>query len=305
MRRAIPSLSPGRTPIPARPRSPPARWRCPGRGASRTRAGSRSRPAPFSTFRRRPRARRSRALGNTAAGQTGTVYLGAQTLTLTGALTTFGGVIADAGRRQQRGRGRAYARPDCDRHGDADRRQHLYRRDDDQRRHARLRGPARSPLSSGVADNATFDISGLTNGGTDDHDSFRDRRRDAWSEHAHTVQREQHVRRRHQRDRRLQPDRRARNGFRCQSYTGATNVNGGRLFVTGSIGSLATPSGPVNVAAGAVLGLRGSITSSGLTNSGTVYARGTLDAPVVNNSVFNVTGDLPGRRRSPTTSRRR
>jgi autotransporter-associated beta strand protein len=37
------------------------------------------------------------ALGNTAAGQTGTVYLGAQTLTLTGALTTFGGVIADAG----------------------------------------------------------------------------------------------------------------------------------------------------------------------------------------------------------------
>ena len=36
-------------------------------------------------------------LGNTAAGQTGTVYLGAQTLTLTGALTTFGGVIADAG----------------------------------------------------------------------------------------------------------------------------------------------------------------------------------------------------------------
>ena len=37
------------------------------------------------------------ALGNTAAGQTGTVYLGAQTLTLTGALTTFGGVIADVG----------------------------------------------------------------------------------------------------------------------------------------------------------------------------------------------------------------
>ena len=36
-------------------------------------------------------------LGNTAPGQTGTVYLGAQTLTLTGALTTFGGVIADAG----------------------------------------------------------------------------------------------------------------------------------------------------------------------------------------------------------------
>ena len=34
--------------------------------------------------------------------------------------------------------------------------------------------------------------------------------------------------------------------------------------------------------------------SSGLTNSGTVYARGTLNAPVVNNNVFNVTGDLAG-----------
>ena len=38
-----------------------------------------------------------KTLGNTAAGQTGTVDLGAQTLTLTGALTTFGGVIDDGG----------------------------------------------------------------------------------------------------------------------------------------------------------------------------------------------------------------
>ena len=36
-------------------------------------------------------------LGNTAAGQTGTVYLGAQTLTISNGSTTFGGVIADKG----------------------------------------------------------------------------------------------------------------------------------------------------------------------------------------------------------------
>jgi fibronectin-binding autotransporter adhesin len=80
----------------------------------------------------------------------------------------------------------------------------------------------------------------------------------------------------------------------ANTYTDATNVDGGRLLVSGSIGSLATPSGPANVASGAILGLRGSITSSGLTNSGTVYARGTLNAPVVNNSVLNVTGNLTG-----------
>jgi Autotransporter beta-domain len=64
--------------------------------------------------------------------------------------------------------------------------------------------------------------------------------------------------------------------------------------VLGSIGSIATPSGPVNVASGAILGLRGSISSSGLTNNGTVWARGALNAPVVNNSAFNVTGNLTG-----------
>ena len=38
-----------------------------------------------------------KTLGNTAVGQTGTVYLGAQTLTLAGALTTFAGQISDIG----------------------------------------------------------------------------------------------------------------------------------------------------------------------------------------------------------------
>ncbi len=80
----------------------------------------------------------------------------------------------------------------------------------------------------------------------------------------------------------------------ANTYTGATNINGGRLFVPGSIGSLATPSGPVTVGAGGILGLRGSISSTGLTNFGTVYARGTLNAPVLNNNAFNVTGDLSG-----------
>ena len=50
----------------------------------------------------------------------------------------------------------------------------------------------------------------------------------------------------------------------------------------------------MTVGAAGILGLRGSITSTGLTNFGTVYARGTLNAPVLNNNVFNVTGDLAG-----------
>ena len=234
------------------------------------------------------------SLGNTAAGQTGTVYLGAQTLTLTGALTTFGGVIADAGGINNVAGGGLTLGPTATGTETLTGANTYTGATTISAGTLALAGTGSIALSSGVVDNATFDISGLTNGGTTittlsgtggvTLGANTLTLSNASSTFGGVIS--------------------GTGGFTltagterlsgANTYTGATNVNGGRLLVSGSIGSLATPSGPVNVAAGAMLGLRGSITSTGLTNSGTVYARGTLNAPVVNNSVFNVTGNLAG-----------
>jgi autotransporter-associated beta strand protein len=234
------------------------------------------------------------SLGNTAAGQTGTVYLGAQTLTLTGALTTFGGVIADAGGIDNVAGGGLTLGPTATGTETLTGVNTYTGATTISAGTLALAGTGSIALSSGVADNGTFDISGLTNGGTTittlsgtggvTLGANTLTLSNASSTFGGVIS--------------------GTGGFTlaagterlsgANTYTGATNVNGGRLFVPGSIGSLATPSGPVNVASGAILGLRGSITSSGLTNSGTVYAKGTLNAPVVNNSAFNVTGDLAG-----------
>ena len=157
-----------------------------------------------------------------------------------------------------------------------------------------LAGTGSIALSSGVADNGTFDISGLTSGGTT-ITTLSGTGGVTLGANTLTLSNASST---------FGGDISGTGGLTltagkerlsgANTYIGATNVNGGRLLVSGSIGSLATPSGPVNIASGAILGLRGSITSSGLTNSGTVYARGALNAPVVNNSVFNVTGNLAG-----------
>ena len=84
----------------------------------------------------------------------GGVTLGAKTLTLTDASTTFSGAIGGTGGLTL-----------TDRHRDADRRQHLHWRDHDQRgRRWRCRAPAAIAASSGVADGGTFDISAATAG---------------------------------------------------------------------------------------------------------------------------------------------
>ena len=76
----------------------------------------------------------------------------------------------------------------------------------------------------------------------------------------------------------------------ANTYTGATNVNAGTLNVTGSIGSNGTPSGAINVLAGAALnvGATGSINigTNNLTNAGaiTVAAGGTVSGLLTNNS---------------------
>ena len=234
------------------------------------------------------------SLGNTAAGQTGTVYLGAQTLTLTGALTTFGGVIADAGGIDNVAGGGLTLGPTATGTETLTGVDTYTGATTISAGTLALAGTGSIALSSGVADNGTFDISGLTNGGTT-ITTLSGTGGVTLGANTLTLSNASGI---------FGGVISGTGGFTltagtetlsgANTYTGATNVNGGRLFVSGSIGSLATPSGPVNVASGAILGLRGSISSSELTNSGTVYARGTLNAPVVNNSIFNVTGDLAG-----------
>ena len=233
-------------------------------------------------------------MGNTAAGQTGTVYLGAQTLTLTGALTAFGGVIADAGGIDNVAGGGLTLGPTATGTETLTGVNTYTGATTISAGTLALAGTGSIALSSGVADNGTFDISGLTNGGTT-ITTLSGTGGVTLGANTLTLSNASST---------FGGDISGTGGLTltagterlsgASTYTGATNVDGGRLLVSGSIGSLATPSGPVNVASGAILGLRGSITSSGLTNSGTVYARGTLNAPVVNNSVFNVTGNLAG-----------
>ncbi len=82
----------------------------------------------------------------------------------------------------------------------------------------------------------------------------------------------------------------------ANTYTGATNVNAGTLNVTGSIGSSGTPSGAINVLAGAALnvGATGSINigANNLTNAGTVtvVAGGSITDDLINSGVANNAG---------------
>ena len=82
----------------------------------------------------------------------------------------------------------------------------------------------------------------------------------------------------------------------ANTYTGATNVNAGTLNVTGSIGSSGTPSGAINVLAGAALnvGATGSINvgTNNLTNAGTVTvaAGGSITDDLINSGVVNNAG---------------
>ena len=82
----------------------------------------------------------------------------------------------------------------------------------------------------------------------------------------------------------------------ANTYTGATNVNAGTLNVTGSIGSNGTPSGAINVLAGAALnvGVAGSINigTNNLTNAGTVTvaAGGSITDDLINSGIVNNAG---------------
>ncbi|MGO4513670.1 autotransporter domain-containing protein [Bradyrhizobium sp. 2TAF36] len=86
----------------------------------------------------------------------------------------------------------------------------------------------------------------------------------------------------------------------ANTYTGATNVNAGTLNVTGSIGSSGTPSGAINVLAGAALnvGPTGSINigTNNLANAGTVTvaAGGSITDDLINSGVANNAGTLTG-----------
>jgi autotransporter-associated beta strand protein len=106
------------------------------------------------------------ALGNTAAGQTGTVYLGAQTLTLTGALTTFGGVIADVGGIDNVTGGGLTLGPTAAGTETLTGVNTYTGATTIDAGTLALSGTGSIASSSVVADNGTFDISGLTNGGT-------------------------------------------------------------------------------------------------------------------------------------------
>ena len=86
----------------------------------------------------------------------------------------------------------------------------------------------------------------------------------------------------------------------ANTYTGATNVNAGTLNVTGSIGSSGTPSGAINVLAGAALnvGATGSINigTNNLANAGTVTvaAGGSIVDGLINSGVVNNAGTWTG-----------
>ena len=93
----------------------------------------------------------------------------------------------------------------------------------------------------------------------------------------------------------------------ANTYTGATNVNAGTLNVTGSIGSSGTPSGAINVLAGAALnvGATGSINigTNNLTNAGTVTvaAGGSIVDDLINSGVVNNAGTWTGTVTNPGT----
>lgn len=82
----------------------------------------------------------------------------------------------------------------------------------------------------------------------------------------------------------------------ANSYTGPTNINAGTLNVTGSIGSIGTPSGTINVLAGATLdvGATGAINigANNLTNAGTltVAAGGSITDNLINSGIVNNAG---------------
>jgi T5SS/PEP-CTERM-associated repeat protein len=82
----------------------------------------------------------------------------------------------------------------------------------------------------------------------------------------------------------------------ANTYTGATNVNAGTLNVTGSIGSSGTPSGAINVLAGAALNVAATglinIGTNNLTNAGTVTvaAGGSITDDLINAGVANNAG---------------
>ena len=159
-------------------------------------------------------------------------------LTLTGALTTFGGVIADAGGIDNAtGGGLTLGSTATGTETLTGVNTYTGATTIDAGTLA-LSGTGSIAASSGVADNGTFDISGLTNGGTTITTLSGSGGVTLGSEHAHPVQREQHVRRRHRRDRRAHLDGGHRDSSGANTYTGATNVNGGRLFVPGSMALL-------------------------------------------------------------------
>ena len=226
-------------------------------------------------------------LGNTAAGQTGTVFLGGQTLQISNGSSTFGGVIADGGIGGGTGGNLAivggtetlsgvntYTGATFINGGAT----------------LALQGIGSIAMSSGVVDNGTFDISasnapgatittlsgtgGVTLGANTL--TLSDAAPGANGTFGGAISGAGGLT--------LLAGTETLAG--ANTYTGTTNVNGGTLDVNGNIGSGALPTGAVNILAGANLNIGGSIDSNSLvSNAGalTVNAGGKLIAHDLDN----------------------